>query len=53
MPLDKCFRIIAEGSGKDFDPLIAGIFLEIRDKVEEGHTEFAAESENLNITAKL
>ncbi len=53
MPLDKCFRIIAEGSGKDFDPLIAGIFLEIRDKVEEVHTEFAAESENLNITAKL
>lgn len=53
MPLDKCFRIIAEGSGKDFDPLIAGIFLEIRDKVEEVHTEFAAESENLNITANL
>ena len=53
MPLDKCFRIIAEGSGKDFDPLIAGIFLEIRDKVEEVHTEFAAESENFNITANL
>lgn len=53
MPLDKCFRIIAEGSGKDFDPLIADIFLESRQKVEAVHAEFAAESENINITAKL
>ena len=46
MPPDKCFRIIAEGSGKDFDPLIASIFLDIRDKVEKVHAEFAAETEN-------
>ncbi|MGN0578227.1 MAG: HD-GYP domain-containing protein, partial [Ruminiclostridium sp.] len=30
MPLDRCFDIIREGSGRDFDPLIAEIFLDIR-----------------------
>lgn len=49
MPLEKCFHIIAEGSGKDFDPLIASIFLDIRDKVEEVHAEFAAETERESI----
>lgn len=34
LPLDECFDIIRRGSGKDFDPLLAQIFLEIRDKVE-------------------
>lgn len=41
MPLDKCFEIIAEGSGKAFDPLIAEIFLDIKDKVEAVHGELA------------
>lgn len=41
MPLDKCFSIIEQGSGQDFDPLIAEIFLEMRDKVEKVHSEFA------------
>ena len=45
MPLDRCFSIIREGSGRDFDPLIAEIFLDIRDKVEQVHSEFAAEIE--------
>jgi HD-GYP domain-containing protein (c-di-GMP phosphodiesterase class II) len=40
MPLDKCFDIIKEGSGRDFDPTIAGVFLDIRDKVEQVHNEF-------------
>lgn len=35
MPLDKCFEIISEGSGQDFDPMLAEVFLEIRDKVED------------------
>lgn len=35
MPLEQCFAIIAEGSGQDFDPVLAEIFLEIKDKVEE------------------
>ena len=37
MPLDKCFRIIAEGCGTDFDPVIADTFLSIREKVEQIH----------------
>lgn len=37
MPMDKCFAIIKEGSGTDFDPVIADLFVEIRDKVEEIH----------------
>ena len=37
MPMDKCFAIIKEGSGTDFDPIIADLFVEIRDKVEEIH----------------
>lgn len=35
MPLDTCFKIIEEGQGQDFDPVIAGVFIEIREKVEE------------------
>ena len=52
MPLDRCFKIIAEGSGKDFDPLIAGIFLDIRDKVEAVHAEFALESEKGSVQSE-
>ena len=37
LPIDKCFEIIAEGSGKDFDPIIAETFLNIREKVEQIH----------------
>lgn len=39
MPMDKCFQIIKEGSGVDFDPVIADLFVEIRDKVEAVHHE--------------
>lgn len=35
MPLDQCFEIIEKGSGKDFDPDIADIFLNARPKVEK------------------
>ncbi|MBP1559730.1 MAG: HD domain-containing protein [Oscillospiraceae bacterium] len=42
MPMDKCFEIIEKGSGQDFDPIIAYTFLEIRDKVEQVHADFAA-----------
>lgn len=40
MPLDKCFDIIEEESGQAFDPMIAEIFLDIKDKVEEIHNKF-------------
>ena len=29
MPLDQCFDIIAKGSGSDFDPELAEIFLDM------------------------
>ena len=37
MPLEKCFAIIEEGSGQDFDPVVAEVFLSIKDKVKEIH----------------
>lgn len=40
MPMDKCFEIIESGSGQDFDPLIAEIFIEISDEVEKVHSDF-------------
>lgn len=33
MPLGRCFQIIKEGSGQDFDPVIADIFLEMKDRI--------------------
>ncbi len=33
MPMEKCFSIISEGIGKDFDPVVAEMFLEIRDEI--------------------
>ena len=45
MPLDKCFEIIEQGSGQDFDPMIAEVFLSIRDKVEAVHAELTGTSE--------
>ena len=35
MPLDKCFQIIEDGIGTDFDPVIARVFLDMRDQVEK------------------
>lgn len=39
MPMDKCFEIIGQGSGQDFDPIVAETFIDIREKVEEVHSE--------------
>lgn len=39
MPMDRCFEIIRNGCGQDFDPVIASVFLEIRAKVEKIHNE--------------
>lgn len=33
MPLEQCFEIIENGSGQDFDPFIAEIFLEMREEI--------------------
>lgn len=35
MPMDKAFGIIEESMGSHFDPVIAGVFLDIRPKIEE------------------
>ncbi len=35
MPLDKCFQIIQEGRGTDFDPVIVDVFLASREKIEQ------------------
>lgn len=37
LPLDECFAIIEEGRGRDFEPLLVDLFLEIRPRVEEVH----------------
>lgn len=42
MPLDKCFEIIQDGSGQDFEPMLVEVFLDIRDKVEAVHNEMNA-----------
>lgn len=39
MPLEKCFSIIKEGAGKDFDPDLVDIFFKARDKVEKLYYE--------------
>lgn len=41
MPLQQCFDIILDGSGRDFDPLLAEIFLEIKDRVEEVYQQIS------------
>lgn len=40
MSLDESFAIIEEGAGKQFDPLIAKVFLQMRDKVEAVFHQF-------------
>lgn len=37
MSMDQCFDIILEGSGQDFDPIIAEVFLDCREQVEKIH----------------
>ena len=42
LPLDQCFAIIQEGRGQDFDPILADIFLDLREevqKVKEGNAK--------------
>lgn len=43
MPLDECFKIIENGIGTDFDPVIAKTFLNARKKVEKIYHEMAKE----------
>lgn len=45
MPLEKCFSIIREGSGQDFDPMLVEVFMDIRDKVEKVHSSIQDDTE--------
>lgn len=45
MPLEKCFEIIQEGSGQDFDPLLVEVFMDIREKVEKVHHAMGSEKD--------
>ena len=40
MPLDKCFAIIKEGKGVDFDPVLTDLFLNAKEKVEKVCKEY-------------
>ena len=37
LPLEKCFEIITEGSGQDFEPMLVEVFMDIRAKIEKVH----------------
>ena len=39
MPIDQCFQIIAEGSGKDFDPELTALFLGARERILQLYEE--------------
>lgn len=45
MPIEQCFEIIAQGSGQDFDPIIAETFLNAREKVVKIHDEFIKDTD--------
>ena len=35
MPLEKCFQIIEEGAGKDFDPKLVEMFMSAKTEIIE------------------
>lgn len=35
LPLEKCFKIIEEGAGEDFDPVVVRTFLEMKQKITQ------------------
>jgi HD-GYP domain-containing protein (c-di-GMP phosphodiesterase class II) len=43
MSLDESFAIIEEGAGTQFDPVIASVFLQMREQVEEVFYQFQEE----------
>jgi HD-GYP domain-containing protein (c-di-GMP phosphodiesterase class II) len=53
MPLDVCFEIIENGSGQDFDPIVAKVFLDIRNDVEDVHRHFLNDDSYTRVNVKL
>ncbi len=45
LPMEKCFEIIREGSGQDFEPILVEVFLDIRDKVKQVHDSIGSTDE--------
>ena len=35
LPLEVCFKIIEEGSGRDFDPVMTEVFLDMKERIVE------------------
>lgn len=46
LPLEECFHIIEEGSGQDFDPIIAEVFLDMKDRITKVYTTMTDLREN-------
>lgn len=40
MPLEQCFKIIEEGRGEDFEPILVDVFLDIKDEIIEGYNSY-------------
>ncbi len=51
MPMEKCFEIIRDGCGQEFDPIIATVFLDISEKVNQIHNKINAKSGVVKKTA--
>lgn len=47
MPLEKCFQIIEEGRGVEFDPEIVDVFMAIKEEVIRVHEKFNEEDEEM------
>ena len=43
MPLEQCFRVIENGRGTFFEPIMGDVFLEMRDRVEAIHNDIHME----------
>ena len=41
LPLEKCYEIISNGRGKDFDPLIVEVFLDSKEKIEKQYKDIS------------
>lgn len=39
MPIEKCFQIIEEGSGRDFDPKLVEMFMSAKAEIIEYYLE--------------